>query len=104
MVELMGKHSNLILVNENNTIIDSLRHLEKEEHSVRDIFPARQYVLPPITKADLLSISSFDEFCSILQQKQISSLEDISACFSGISKSMLQYLQKKIRPNYIFFC
>lgn len=96
MVELMGKHSNLILVNENNTIIDSLRHLEKEEHSVRDILPARQYVLPPITKADLLGISSFDEFCSILQQKQISSLEDISACFSGISKSMLQYLQKKL--------
>mgnify|MGYP000263934884 CR=1 FL=1 len=42
----MGKHSNIILLNENNKIIDSLRHLDVSSGSLRDILPAREYVLP----------------------------------------------------------
>ena len=37
IIELMGKHSNIILTNEKNIIIDSLRHLSKDENSLRDI-------------------------------------------------------------------
>ena len=48
IVELMGKHSNLILVNEKNIIIDSLRHLDSSSNSNRDILPAHYYILPMI--------------------------------------------------------
>ena len=53
VVELMGKHSNIILVNENNRIIDSLRHLDTYSKSYRDILPAHEYVFPTSEKEDL---------------------------------------------------
>ena len=42
----MGKHSNIILLNEKNIIIDSLRHLDSSSNSIRDILPAHPYELP----------------------------------------------------------
>ena len=62
VIELMGKHSNIILLNEKNIIIDSLRHLDSSLNSLRDILPAHPYELPEVNKIDFLSISSFDEF------------------------------------------
>lgn len=46
IIELMGKHSNIILTNENDIIIDSLRHTSTENHSQRDIYPTCRYLLP----------------------------------------------------------
>ena len=46
IIELMGKHSNIILVNDNNIIIDSLRHTSKEENATRDIYPSVKYIFP----------------------------------------------------------
>ena len=60
VIELMGKHSNIILLNERNIIIDSLRHLDSFEGSSRDILPAREYITPPSEKADFYTISRND--------------------------------------------
>ena len=46
IIELMGKHSNIILTNENDIIIDSMRHTSIEENSQRDIYPTCRYLLP----------------------------------------------------------
>ena len=46
IIELMGKHSNIILTNENDIIIDSMRHTSTEENSQRDIYPSCRYLLP----------------------------------------------------------
>lgn len=62
VIELMGKHSNIILLNEKDVIIDSLRHLDSTANSLRDILPAHPYELPEVSKVDFLSINSFDEF------------------------------------------
>ena len=56
IVELMGKHSNIILTNENNIIIDSLRHSSVEENAQRDIFPTYRYITPKPSKFDVLSL------------------------------------------------
>lgn len=88
IIELMGKHSNIILTNESNTIIDSLRHLDTSTGSIRDIMPARKYVLPETTKLDIYSISSFDEFYNYT--KSIDTLNTgISNLFNGLSKSFI---------------
>ena len=39
IVELMGKHSNIVLLDENNIIIDSIKHCIKSETSYRDVIP-----------------------------------------------------------------
>lgn len=94
IIELMGKHSNIILCNENNIIIDSLRHLSTEERSNRDILPAREYVIPQNDKTDFFEIKTFDEFYKLVSQK--SSLDTgISSLFIGFSKLYIQTLIEK---------
>ena len=46
IVELMGKYSNVILTNENNKIIDAIRHVDAEMSSVREVLPNKEYVFP----------------------------------------------------------
>lgn len=53
IIELMGRHSNIILV-EDNVIIDALRRVRENESRVRLIMPFEYYHLPPTqTKKDL---------------------------------------------------
>lgn len=47
IIEMMGKHSNIILVTDTNTIIDSIRHIDFEISSIREVMPGRKYQLPP---------------------------------------------------------
>lgn len=93
IIELMGKHSNIILTNSNNIIIDSLRHLSTEENSSRDIIPAHEYIAPNNSKIDFLSIKTFDEFYKITSNcKTLDS--GISKQFIGISKLYIQSIQE----------
>lgn len=90
IIELMGKHSNIVLTNENNIIIDSLRHLDSSTGSVRDIMPAREYIIPVSNKIDLYSISNFEDFYSYT--KSISSLDTgLPDVFTGISRTFIDY-------------
>lgn len=47
IIEIMGKHSNIILTNENNTILDAIKHVDSSVNSYREVMPARPYILPP---------------------------------------------------------
>jgi len=100
IIELMGKHSNIILLNENNIIIDSLRHLDSSANSLRDILPAHPYVLPEITKHNFLSISNFDEFYKITSNLENLDL-GISNTFNGISKLFIQNIIDELNVENI---
>ena len=89
VIELMGKHSNIILLNDKNIIIDSLRHLDSSSNSLRDILPAHPYEFPEVSKKDFTQISNFDEFYSLT--KDLDDLDNgISNTFNGISKLFIQ--------------
>ncbi len=45
-VEIMGKHSNIIFCNEDNIIIDSIKHISAQVSSVREVLPGRPYFIP----------------------------------------------------------
>lgn len=47
LIEIMGRHSNIILVNQDNKIIDSIKHVDNEVSSVREVMPGRTYEMPP---------------------------------------------------------
>ncbi len=47
IIEIMGKHSNIIFLDENNRIFDSIKHVNSLMSRVRIIQPGLQYVLPP---------------------------------------------------------
>jgi predicted ribosome quality control (RQC) complex YloA/Tae2 family protein len=48
IIEIMGKHSNIILINDNNKIIDAVKHIDPFISRVREVMPARPYSLPPV--------------------------------------------------------
>lgn len=46
IVEIMGKHSNIIFCDEQNQIIDSIKHISGMVSSVREVLPGRPYFIP----------------------------------------------------------
>ncbi|MBR4767271.1 MAG: NFACT family protein [Clostridia bacterium] len=46
-VEIMAKHSNIILINENGIVTDSVKRIDMTQSSVRQILPGTIYQLPP---------------------------------------------------------
>ena len=62
-VELMGKHSNIIFCDENDTIIDSIKHISLLVSSVREVLPGRDYFIPNTQeKTDPLTVTREDFF------------------------------------------
>lgn len=48
IIEIMGRHSNIILVDkERNMILDSIKHVSHAVNSHRAILPGQEYILPP---------------------------------------------------------
>ncbi len=64
VTEIMGKHSNIILTEDDNgteKIIDSIKHVSLAVSSVREVLPGREYFIPnTMEKADLMTSSSED--------------------------------------------
>ncbi len=46
VIEMMGKHSNLIFLDETDQIIDSIKHVSSLVSSVREVLPGRTYFIP----------------------------------------------------------
>ena len=47
-IEIMGRHSNIILVNNEGRVIDSIKHIDESVSAVRQILPGCTYELPPV--------------------------------------------------------
>lgn len=61
IIELMGKHSNIIFCKEDGTIIDSIKHISAQVSSVREVLPGRTWFIPKTTeKLDPLSLCEED--------------------------------------------
>ena len=58
VLEIMGRHSNLMLVDENGTVLESARHISFDKSSVRQVLPGKEYVMPPDSgKTDTLLLN-----------------------------------------------
>ena len=98
IIELMGKHGNIILVDESNIIIDSLRHIKSVDDNNRNIIPHVKYDFPTNNKNNFYDINSFEDFKQSLQidinAQNISSI--ISNSFNGISKILIENIVKHL--------
>ena len=85
IVEIMGKHSNIIFCNDDGTIIDSIKHVSSQISSVREVLPGRTYFIPDtMEKSDPLSVS-FAEFQRVLTEKPMPLAKAVYTSFTGIS-------------------
>lgn len=66
IVELMGKHSNIIFCDDENKILDSIKHISAQVSSVREVLPGREYFIPHAgEKKDPLTITE-EEFKELI--------------------------------------
>lgn len=85
IVEIMGKHSNIIFCNENDRIIDSIKHVSAQMSSVREVLPGRDYFIPEtVEKLDPLDVS-YEDFVNCLAAKPTGLAKAIYTSFTGIS-------------------
>lgn len=85
IVEIMGKHSNIIFCKEDGTIIDSIKHVSAQMSSVREVLPGRTYFIPDtMAKLDPQSVSETD-FIQALINKPTALSKAIYTSFTGIS-------------------
>lgn len=89
-LEIMGKHSNLLLIDPaSNIILDGLRRYSHALSRHREVLPGRPYVLPP-SQGKVDKVESEDEFRRILYLENFDrKLTDILlARFGGISPEL----------------
>ncbi|MBD5451585.1 MAG: fibronectin/fibrinogen-binding protein [Lachnospiraceae bacterium] len=85
IIELMGKHSNIIFCDDQNTIIDSIKHISGMVSSVREVLPGREYFIPKTQdKAELLKTKQ-SEMGAVLKEKNMSLYKAIYSGFTGLS-------------------
>ena len=96
IVELMGKHCNIILLDDENIIIDSLRHISNEDSS-HIVIPHIKYTYPKATKLNFLECKDFEDFKSKINCENVDQLPIcISNTFNGISKKCIEFIINKL--------
>lgn len=88
IVELMGKHSNIIFCDDSMKIIDSIKHINFTVSSVREVLPGRDYFIPKTEEKYNpfdLSIDNYDDIANVLFSKSTSIMKAIYSSITGIS-------------------
>ncbi len=85
IIEIMGKHSNIIFCDNHGMIIDSIKHVSAQISSVREVLPGRAYFIPDTqSKSDPLTASAQD-FKEALLSRPFALGKAIYTSFTGIS-------------------
>lgn len=89
ILEIMGKHSNLILTDENGKILDSIKRVTHEKSSVREVLPGKDYVFPPAQGKSNPLLAEADAFFSALHQQEGRRIQEfLYQTYTGISPLM----------------
>lgn len=85
IIELMGKHSNIIFCDEDMIIIDSIKRINQFVSSVREVLPGRPYFIPEtMDKLNPLELT-FDSFSEHILKKPMPIAKALYNSLTGIS-------------------
>ncbi len=99
IIEIMGKHSNIIFCDANGQIIDSIKHISGMVSSVREVLPGKPYFIPKTEdKADPVefmagSLSDAErkkQFRQLVFGKAMPLYKALYSSFTGISPALAQ--------------
>ena len=87
-IEIMGKHSNIIFCNEDNMILDSIKHIPSSVSSVREVLPGRDYFIPTQEGKTNPLESSEDSFKNTVLKRSESVFRALMSSYIGISPTI----------------
>lgn len=84
VVEIMGKHSNIIFLNEERMILDSIKHISGNVSSVREVLPGRAYFLPKTQEKYNPMTVSEEDFSQSVCEKPVNLSKALYTSLTGI--------------------
>ncbi|MCX7967449.1 MAG: NFACT family protein [Armatimonadetes bacterium] len=95
--EIMGKHSNLVLVEEDSgLIIDSLKRLPSSVNRYREVLPGKPYIRPPSGNRKNPLTVQCEEVLQIAAENKISQPSDWARFFFGVSDHLLKAMEQRV--------
>ncbi len=88
IVEIMGKHSNIIFCDENGKIIDSIKHISAQVSSVREVLPGREYFITETQHKYNPLEASQASFLATACEKPFPAAKAIYSTFTGLSPTI----------------
>ena len=97
ILEVMGRHSNLILTDENGRILEAARHVSLDMSRVRQVQPGLPYLPPPAQdKLDPAAITA-DALCQhLIAQGDVPLHKALAASVSGLSNPAAKELAFRV--------
>lgn len=92
IVEIMGKHSNIIFCDDTFTILDSIKHVSANMSSVREVLPGREYFIPQTQDKYNPLETTYDIFCQAVFHKPVSLSKALYTSYTGISPAASEEL------------
>ncbi|MCQ2522572.1 MAG: NFACT family protein [Lachnospiraceae bacterium] len=92
LIEIMGKYSNIILIDEDNKILDSIKRVSGLVSSVREVLPGKDYFVPGAGEKANPLLTTKEEFSALifdsetsgglskLLPKKFTGISSVSAC------------------------
>lgn len=85
IVEIMGKHSNIILVNSEGRVVEAIKHIPLSLSRQRPILPGVKYESPPGKMNPLEFVHDFSSFCDAIKTSRETCQKAVYQNFNGIS-------------------
>lgn len=90
VIEIMGKHSNLIFLDETGQIIDSIKHISSLVSSVREVLPGRDYFIPNTKEKHNLFELTTEQWMNEVVTQPVSVAKGLCNYFTGFSFTLAQ--------------
>lgn len=99
IIEIMGKHSNIILLDKNEgKIIESIKHIGFTQNSYRTILPGSRYLAPPKIQAQNPFTISDETLFEILQTEDLAA-NNLQKLFQGLGLDTAAELSQRLKTD-----
>ena len=93
IIEIMGKHSNILLVDKSSyKILEVIKHVGFSQNSYRTLLPGSTYIAPPNTES-LNPFTIKDEKLFEILQTQESTAKNLQSVFQGLGRDTVNELE-----------
>lgn len=93
IIEIMGRHSNIILVDSNGIIVECVKRIDETKSSVREVLPGLKYELPPQQKKMNILTDSIKDIDKAISAKNTKKSKAASEVLQGISPIVARELE-----------
>ena len=96
IIEIMGKHSNILLVDKSShKILEVIKHIGFSQNSYRTLLPGATYIAPPSTEALNPFMVKDEKLFEILQTQELTA-KNLQNLFQGLGKDTATELERQL--------